>query len=82
MAQTHLFRGAIKCDKVTHYRCNDCGMCYEPLKKNSMRPNNKFCDIDCMAYVLVNGMMEGKRPKGYKKWLEDYEASKGAGDEN
>ena len=70
--KTHLYQGAIRRDKVTHYRCSDCGMAYDVLKKNSMRPNNKFCDIDCMAYVLENGMQPyGSRPRGFKKWLEE-----------
>lgn len=56
--KTHLFRGAVKRDKVTHYRCN------EPLKKNSLRSYNKFCDIDCMAYVLKNGKCKHTITKG------------------
>lgn len=35
---------------ITHYGCHDCGNVSETA--HSLRPGGKFCDPDCMEYVL------------------------------
>ena len=58
---------------VTHYGCRNCGCVNSPLKENSMRPGGEFCDRDCMAYVLEEGMQRSlcfRRPRGWLKWVE------------
>ena len=54
------------------YRCRDCGMVYAPLERNTMRPNNKFCDIRCMIFVLQNRCFptDRHRPKGWWNWCD------------
>jgi hypothetical protein len=62
---------------ITWYQCRDCGMVYDGLRKNSLRPNNKFCDPDCMAWVLENRAFpyysDIKRPRGWKGWVEAHD---------
>lgn len=46
--------------KITHFACRDCGKVSATSKKKlvkTLRPNNKFCDPDCRAYVL--GIFDG-----------------------
>ena len=64
-------------DHVNWYECHDCGMRLEPLENNTMRPNNKFCEINCMRMVLKEGLLPDgvDRPIGYKKWLKEQEQS-------
>lgn len=58
--------------EITYFNCRDCGMRYKPLENNTMRPNNKFCDKQCMMYVLEVGLQKiGNRPRGWKQWIED-----------
>lgn len=54
------------------YRCRDCGMVTAPLERNTLRPNNKFCDIKCMIFVLQNKCFpaERQRPRGWWDWVE------------
>jgi len=46
MTQRVLFKQTV----ITHYECNDCGMVAR--KSRTLRPNGKFCDAECMDYVL------------------------------
>lgn len=62
---------------ITYYGCGDCGLVYgNACQRGSMRPNNKFCDKECMAFVLEEGLqLSGKRPRGWKDWVNEHDNS-------
>ena len=57
--------------KVTWYECEDCGCVHQKRFEtaHSLRPNNKFCDKDCMLAVLDMELLPYKR-KRPAKWRE------------
>lgn len=70
-AQQTTFNGK----KITNYNCSNCCQVNDALKSNSLRPNNKFCDRDCMAFTIDQKIKADEPlPKNAKAWLSNYQA--------